>query len=262
MPFYNAEKFLDESIQSILNQTFTDFEFIIINDASTDNSDEVVQKYLDDERIVYVKNKENKGIVYNLNHGIKIAKADIIARMDGDDISMPERFEKQYEYLRHHEDITIVGAYAQVIDGNGIKKEIMKFESNTIKMSKTFFYIDSFLHPLVMYRKKDIIDAGLYREQFNLVEDNDLYLRLFFGDYKGVNLDSILLKYRKHSNSTDKFFKIKMWRLFKMRIELLRENKTQADIKKYLYTFANLILGLIVTSRMRNGIVIFLKNLL
>ncbi len=259
MPFYNAEKFLDESIQSILNQTFTDFEFIIINDASTDNSDKVVQKYLKDKRIIYIKNKENKGIVHNLNKGIKIAKADVIARMDGDDISMPERFEKQYRFMQDNKDISIIGAQAQTINTDGKKLEKMSFETDVNIIEKKFFYIDNFLHPLIMYRKKDVINVGLYREQFNLVEDNDLYLRLLFGEYRGANLNSTLLEYRKHDNSTDKYFKRKVWRLFKMRIQLLVKYKV-LDLKKYLYTFLNLVLGFMITSKMRNRLVVFVKS--
>src|SRR3989339_816276 len=116
MPFRNAEKFLDQSIQSILNQTFTDFEFIIINDASTDASDRIVSKYLDDPRVVYLKNNKQLGTTKNLNKGLRLSKAFIIARMDGDDISILTRLEKQLKVLQNDKKISIVGSFAETID--------------------------------------------------------------------------------------------------------------------------------------------------
>ena len=116
MPFYNAARFLDAAILSILNQTFTDFEFIVINDASTDNADDIVKKYLYDQRIVYIKNDHNLGIVANLNHGLRIATAPIIARMDGDDVSDVTRLEKQFNFLINHPEVAAVGTYIKIID--------------------------------------------------------------------------------------------------------------------------------------------------
>ena len=91
MPVYNVEKYLQEAIESILNQTYSNFEFLIINDGSSDKSGEIINSY-NDSRIVYLQNNKNKGLVYTLNYGISLAKGEYIARMDGDDISLPDRF--------------------------------------------------------------------------------------------------------------------------------------------------------------------------
>ncbi len=241
MPFYNAEKFLDESIQSILNQTFTDFEFIIINDASTDSSDKVVQKYLDDERIVYVKNKENKGIVYNLNHGIKIAKADIIARMDGDDISMPERFEKQYKYLEKYESISIVGTFASMFDEKGTIQS-MKFSTKPLEIKENSFHHGPFLHATIMCYKNILFDVGMYREKYSLCEDIDILLRIIHVGYKGVNIPEILYLYRKHSSSTDTYKFRKALTGLRLKHEIAFKYNVKNKIGNLLLTYADVIL--------------------
>ena len=101
MPFYNAAPYLEEAVQSMLDQTFSDFELILINDGSTDNSEQVIQVFKD-PRIKYILNKENQGLVYSLNKGLDESQGDFIARMDGDDISLPDRLQKQLHYLRKH----------------------------------------------------------------------------------------------------------------------------------------------------------------
>ena len=108
MPAYNAEKYIGEAIESILNQTYKDFEFIIINDGSIDRTEDIILSY-DDPRIIYLKNKENSGIVASLNNGLKQAKGQYVARMDADDISLPTRFEKQLQYMESNQHIFVLG---------------------------------------------------------------------------------------------------------------------------------------------------------
>jgi len=117
MSVYNGEKYLREAIDSILSQTFHDFEFIIIDDGSNDGSAEVVRSYTD-SRIRFVQ-QENRGLAAALNRGVLLARSGLIARMDQDDISMPDRFEKQYEYLQKHKEVVALGAAAVWIDVNG-----------------------------------------------------------------------------------------------------------------------------------------------
>lgn len=241
MPFYNAEKFLDESIQSILNQTFTDFEFIIINDASTDNSNKIVQKYLDDKRIIYIKNKENKGIVCNLNDGLKKARADVIARMDGDDISMPTRFEKQYNFLKNNPDISIVGTFAEVIDSNNIKIEKMTFATGPIIIKKQSLYRGPFLHPTVFFKKDVLNKIGGYNSKFKYCQDIDIFLRILFAGFQGANLSDFLLKYRKHSLSTDSNKREKAFLGYKIKVKTMYEFK-YFNIKTLFFVHADLII--------------------
>jgi glycosyltransferase involved in cell wall biosynthesis len=115
MPVYNGEKYLREAIDSIFNQTFTDFEFLIVDDGSTDNSVEIINSY-QNSRINLVKNDKNEGLVYTLNRGLSLAKGEYIARMDCDDISLPERLKKQIDFLDSNSEIAVVGTWIKVIN--------------------------------------------------------------------------------------------------------------------------------------------------
>ena len=112
MPAYNAEKYITEAIDSILFQTFKDFEFIIINDASTDSTKDIIESYKD-PRIKLVNNEQNKGVAKSLNIGISVACGKYIARMDADDIALPERFQKQFDFMEQHPNIDVCGSWAK-----------------------------------------------------------------------------------------------------------------------------------------------------
>ena len=117
MSVYNGEKYLQEAIDSILEQTFKDFEFLIINDGSTDKTGEILESY-HDLRIKIINNEKNIGLTKSLNKGLKLARGEYIARQDADDISMPERLEKEVEFLETHQDYAVVGAFAKIINKN------------------------------------------------------------------------------------------------------------------------------------------------
>ena len=118
LPAYNAEAYLKEAIDSILNQTFPDFQLIVINDCSTDGTEEIIRQYAD-PRLVPVKNEKNLGIAATLNRGLSLAQGDYIARMDADDISLPHRLERQVAYLDAHPDIAVLGTNVETFDENG-----------------------------------------------------------------------------------------------------------------------------------------------
>jgi glycosyltransferase involved in cell wall biosynthesis len=141
MSVYNGEKYLRQAIESILQQTYTDFEFIIIDDGSTDSSREIIQSY-DDKRIRLVINEQNIGLTKSLNKGIRLAKGEFIARMDADDISLPQRFEKQVAYLDSHPEVGVLGTYANIIDHRGkiINNIIFPTEHETILWTMLLFY--------------------------------------------------------------------------------------------------------------------------
>src|SRR5258705_3382658 len=120
LPAYNCQKFICKAIESVLQQTFTDFELIIINDGSTDNTESIIHAYTD-PRIVYSKNSENKGLIYSLNSAISLAKGKYIARMDADDICLPERLALQKTFLDQHEDIAVVASTNEFINDNAEK---------------------------------------------------------------------------------------------------------------------------------------------
>ena len=149
MPAYNSEQYVAESIESILNQTFTDFEFIIINDGSTDNTAKIIDEYAKrDERIKFVNNSKNKGLIGVLNEGLNLARGEYIARMDSDDISLPTRFERQIAYMELHPKCGVLGTWFQMF-GNA---------SNIVRHPKRINLLNLLRdqhvgHPTVMIRK-------------------------------------------------------------------------------------------------------------
>jgi glycosyltransferase involved in cell wall biosynthesis len=179
MPVYNAEKYLHEAIDSILNQTYKHFELIIINDGSTDRSEEIIKSYKD-PRIQYLKNNTNLGLSATLNKGLQLATGKYIARMDADDISHPARFEKQVAYLESHPDYGIVGSMYVMLDGERKIYEIggMSFrEDEEIKIS--LFSNNVFAHGETMFRK-ELIDRHnfSYNKIYNPCEDYYLWTQM------------------------------------------------------------------------------------
>lgn len=201
MPVYNAASFLKEAIESILNQSFTDFEFLIIDDGSKDQSVEIVKSFYD-SRIRFIQNDQNLGISATLNKGIVLASSPLIARMDADDVSHSERLKRQYEYMASNEDCAMVSSLVRVIDEDGklIRQDSFK--------SEFFYYNLTFIcwiyHPTVMYRKKQVQDVGMYTVAYS--EDFELFWRLS-RKYKFYNLPEVLLDYRVTSQSLHQVLK-------------------------------------------------------
>lgn len=195
MSVYNGEKFLKESVSSILNQTYRDFEFIIIDDGSTDSSLEILRDFKKEDSRIKLVSRENKGLTRSLNEGIKLAQGEYIARMDSDDISMPERFEKQIAFLEKNKDIALCGTWAINIDENG--NEIGKYKTPIMskEIKKTILFHNPFIHPSVMIRKEIINNIGVYNEKIKYAQDYEYWLRVIKKN-KVANLDDFLLKYR------------------------------------------------------------------
>lgn len=198
MPAYNADKYIAEAIDSILCQTYTDFEFIIINDGSTDNTEDIILSYKD-ERIVYLKNEKNMGIVYTLNRGLDIAKGEYIARMDSDDISLPTRFKEQIKYLEKHKNIAVLGTAINIF-GEEIDRYTFIFSHNPKIAKAELFFNPSLAHPTVMIRKTILDSFNLrYEEDYKDMEDFRLWWRISqYGNI--VSLKTPLLNYRRHKS--------------------------------------------------------------
>lgn len=193
MPVYNCELYIREAIESVLNQTFNDFEFLIVDDASTDKTVSIIKSF-NDSRIKLIEKFQNLGIIDSLNYGIEIARGDYIARMDGDDICLPERFEKQVVFLDNNSDVILCGTAFQLIETDKIIKHPSDHEAILIKLC----FGTSFCHSSIMGRK-EVFLQDKYDENFKHAEDYDLWTRLAF---KGqlANIDDVLLKYRVHEN--------------------------------------------------------------
>lgn len=200
MPVYNAEAFLKESIESILNQTYKNFEFIIIEDGSADKSPEIIKQYANkDYRIKFYKNLENTGYVRRLNEGLKLAKGKYVARMDADDISLPKRFEKQIERLEQDSKLAVVGSSAFSIDENGKKLNKWILNSDPEQTKTHFLFTNYVIHPSVIMRKSMIPKNG-YREEFMPAEDFDLWVRII-KKHPISSISKPLLKYQIHPNN-------------------------------------------------------------
>lgn len=199
MAEYNTEKYLDECVISILNQTFRDLEFIIISDCSTDNSLKILRKYQKmDKRIILVNNKNNIGPAGSRNIGIKIARGKYIAIFDSDDIASEDRLRIQYDYLEKNKDIFLVGGAAIKIDEWGKETTLYKPIIMEDKLKKAFLYSCPIHNPTVMFRNEK---RWFYREKYRYAHDYDLFLNLLSKGKRMINIPDILIKYRYHSQS-------------------------------------------------------------
>lgn len=192
MSVYNGEEYLKESIDSILQQSYVNFEFIIIDDASTDSSLEIIQSY-DEPRIILIQNNKNLFLAASLNKGIRIAKGDYIVRMDADDVSMPERLMKQVSFMELNPQVGISGTCSEII-GYGMGHGNYSQDDQTIKFK--LLHECHLLHPTLIIRKELIFDNDLfYNEEFRKNQDYELFLRgIDITEY--ANLPDVLIEYR------------------------------------------------------------------
>lgn len=198
MPVYNSEKFLKAAIDSIVNQTLTAFEFLIINDGSTDSSEEIIKSYKD-PRINYLNNSRNKGIVETLNDGLKISRGKYIARMDADDIASPERFSEQLKFMQAHPEYKLCGSRALGIDVKGEKLYNLNRPINVDEIKVFNLFKNAFIHPTIMADAK-VIKAYAYHEDYKYAEDYLLFSQIAM-THPVANLKQRLLKYRIHNES-------------------------------------------------------------
>lgn len=204
MSVYNAEKYVGEAIESILNQTFTDFEFLIFNDGSKDRSAEIVLQYADkDSRIVFYNYTENTGYLKHLNEGIDKAKGKYIARMDADDISLPQRFAKQVEFMESHGDIGVCGTWFTIFEDTTTNTiTIIKQAQQDSDIKIALFYSCPFGHPTVIARTV-LLQQNKYDANFYPAEDYELWARLV-PLTKFYNIPESLLLYRRHETNISK----------------------------------------------------------
>jgi len=202
MPVYNGERYLKDALQSVLNQSYRDFECIVIDDGSTDSSAEIIQAF-NDPRIVYVQ-KNHSGIVDSLNHGISISKGEYVARFDCDDICEAHRLEGQLRFFDTHPEYAMVGSHASVIDENGIEDGKLEYPPlEAVQIRKYALLHNPFIHSSVMIRREILDKVGTYKKLYRHVEDYELWTRIAF-DYSTANISQPLIKYRIHSRQVTK----------------------------------------------------------
>ncbi|MHA1381749.1 MAG: glycosyltransferase [Candidatus Helarchaeota archaeon] len=206
MPVFNGEKFLCKAVDSILLQTYKDFEFIIIDDGSKDESQRIIKEYSDSRIKLYV-NEVNQGIVNTLNKGLSKAKGKYIARMDCDDISLPHRFEKQVEFLDKNENIGILGSYVKIVDKNLKALPTTLKPISNLQIKWKLLYDCPIMHPSVMFRKILIDKYGKYSFRFPHAEDYELWSRLTnYVEFHNLRDELILL--RQHSENIGKVYNV------------------------------------------------------
>ena len=240
MPAYNAGKYIGDAIESVLQQTFTDFELLIVNDGSTDNTTDVIQSF-DDPRIVMIY-QDNKGVAQALNTGLKYARSPFIARFDADDVCHIERLQLQYEFMISNPDYSIIGSSADYMDMDGTylftstppaisNEDIQQLEHS----------ICPFIHSTVFYKKDIILKAGGYNEYAYTFEDHFLWVNIL-KDQKTCNFSKPLIKLRLNPESITidekwrprRFLEIKYTTLKNRSITLNEGNElTELGIKQY-----------------------------
>ena len=199
LPAYNQEKFVVEAIESILRQSLSDFELIVIDDCSNDKTFQIVSS-INDSRIILVRNQENLGLTHTLNFGLSIAKSDIVARMDADDIAFSDRLHIQYEYLLKNPEVVAVGCWITLFKDNHDEIGVHKYPAEFECLRSEFTFNNSLPHPGVMYRKSAVELLGGYTNDYPYAEDWDLWLRLI-RSHNISNIQQPLLYYRIHDRS-------------------------------------------------------------
>ena len=202
LPAYNAERYVRDAIESVLSQTCGDFECIVIDDGSTDQTAAIVQRCAARDGRILLKTGPNQGVSNSLNQGLNMAGGQFIARMDADDICLPTRLEKQARFLQEHPDYVLVGSRCMLIDPDGFpiceKTDLAldheEIDASLMRMSWPL------VHPAVMVRAEALRKIGGYDPQYKTNQDHDLFLRLAEVG-RLANLDEVLLQYRQHFQS-------------------------------------------------------------
>lgn len=202
MPVYNSEKYLDIAIQSILNQTFSGFEFIIVDDKSTDESLKIIKRYArSDKRIKVLRNSKNLRATKSLNRGLRMARGKYIARMDADDWSYSDRLQKQFEFMEKHPEVGVSGGAIEVCNKHLNFLNERKYPLTDIAARRVIFRYSPFAHPATIWRKNLLDKVGGYNENIPLSQDLELYFRI--GKIcKFANIADTILKLRVHDDSS------------------------------------------------------------
>ena len=201
MSVFNAEEFLHESIDSVLNQKYVDFELIIINDGSIDDTNRIINSY-NDKRIKLYENRQNVGLTQSLNIGLDMCSGEFIARLDGGDLMAEDRLIKQSNYLDHNPEIAVIGSYFKCIDQFGKKVDNLNWPSGIeYNIYRALYGENPVGHPGVLMRREVITSIGGYRNKFYYSQDIDLWLRIYSEGFLIDNIPEYLTLYRIHNNS-------------------------------------------------------------
>ena len=222
MSVYNNERTLKDTMNSIINQTYEEFEFIIVNDCSTDNSIEIIKEYMkNDNRIKLIENKINLGLPKSLNKAFNQSKADYIIRIDGDDICMLNRFEKQIKFMEENQEIDILGTGAILINQEGKDMGKINMPKTNSEIYKAIKYKNPMIHPSIMMKREVLENLNGYDEKLRKAQDLDLWSRALDQNMNFYNIQEYLIKYRidleKSYSTIFKGFKVSFMKALKFR---------------------------------------------
>lgn len=242
IPCYNTEKYVESAVRSIMSQTYKNLEIIITDDCSTDGTFSILQKLAaEDSRIKLYKNETNLKIVKTLNNMISQANGKYIARMDADDVSLPERIEKQVDFLEKHKDYGFCGTNVFYINENGEKFRVSHLPITAEENSFCLGFYSSFIHPAVLVRS-EIYKENLYNENFLYAEDYELWVRLVVSKgIKGGNLKERLFEYRFFEKQTSSVFrKEQIDSVHKIFVNYFNLSDKESDFHKNIFlTYSN-----------------------
>lgn len=233
---YNTGEFISQAIRSVLYQTHKNFELIIINDGSTDNTKTIVEAF-DDSRIKYFENEKNEGIVYSRNKGLELAKGEYIGMLDADDIAYPEKFEKQIDFLEKNNDFGMIGSRVKFIDKNGKKLPgSWKLKASPEMIPSIMLFKNYFLQSAVLYRRECVRQYS-FKTDFKIGEDYLIWFDIL-KKWKAWNLQQYLVDYRIHNESiTNKFKEEKLEKeksVFKIILDDLNINPSDEELETHL----------------------------
>ena len=244
MAAFNAEKYLREAMDSILTQTYGDLELIVLDDKSTDGSLQILKEYAAaDPRVVVLENEQNMGLTKSLNKGLAVAKGEYIARMDADDISVPDRFAKQVAFLDSHPDYTFVSCIGRYIDEEGREEQLRLFPETHEEICAMMPKVDAVMHPGVVFRKADVAKIGNYCEDYRVVQDYDLWFRAMAAGYKFYNFQEPLVLFRR--NDTYNARKSRAYRMVDFQVRKKGYKLNRVPFYKYVYLLIPLALAYI-----------------
>jgi glycosyl transferase family 2 len=201
MPLYNAERYVREAIGSVLAQTYTDFELLVRDDGSTDDSAAAVAEFAHDPRVRFTRNDRNRGVSWSRQAVLEQARGDYIAVLDADDVALPHRLARQVAFLDAYPDVAVLGSGFEVIDRDGVVRQQVRVAVRPEVIRWMLLFGSCIAHSSVMYRREAALSAGGYRTDMLVSEDYDLWVRLA-GAHRMAQLDDILVRWRHHGANT------------------------------------------------------------
>ena len=213
MAVYNGQAFLREAIESILNQSYADFELLIADDASTDRTPDIIRSYRD-PRIRVVRNESNRGVAYTRNRALPLARGEYVAVLDADDVSYPHRLETQVAYLDAHPDVVLLGGSYEIIDDQGHVINTAHAQTDPLSIRWHLLFGNCIAQSTVMYRLPEVVELGGYDDRVFAGEDYDLYVRIAASRHMIAQLDEVLVQHREHSCSLDQVEPVEVKRHF------------------------------------------------